>query len=234
MSITAVWGPPHSGKTTVAIDLAHALADSGSSVLLLSPELYSELSARLNIQIARERSLAAVQKNTDVLKQVVHKLDDLLFVLAAPHDNDAFAEWLSPSAAKVLLEQAASDFDAVIVDCPSRAEDSLAAWAMRDAEHVLMMSGASSGASLWVSAYARAVNAVEDKTLHICAQVKETFNYTMLHELLDVTPEVWLPFLPDADQQAVLYRCGGKTGKAYARGIDEICRLIAGKEDEAK
>ena len=39
MGINAVWGPPQSGKTTMAIDLAFALSRGGQSVLLISPEL---------------------------------------------------------------------------------------------------------------------------------------------------------------------------------------------------
>ena len=36
MSIIAIWGPPNSGKTTLAVDLAFALAGNGSSVCMVS------------------------------------------------------------------------------------------------------------------------------------------------------------------------------------------------------
>ena len=62
MSITAVWGPPNSGKTTLAIDLAYALTRYGRSVCLLSPEPYGELGARLGLNIPQERSLLGVSK----------------------------------------------------------------------------------------------------------------------------------------------------------------------------
>lgn len=73
MGINAVWGPPQSGKTTKAIDLAFALSRGGQSVLLISPELYSELAARLNIRIEPEKSLVAAYKNKESLKQIVHR-----------------------------------------------------------------------------------------------------------------------------------------------------------------
>ena len=60
MSIYAVWGPPHSGKTTLAIDMSFSFSQRGQSVLLISTELFSELSANLNVQIKKEKSLAAV------------------------------------------------------------------------------------------------------------------------------------------------------------------------------
>ena len=60
MSINAVWGPPHSGKTTLAIDLAYALSQKGQSVCLISPELYSELSARIKINVVRYKAQAHI------------------------------------------------------------------------------------------------------------------------------------------------------------------------------
>ena len=62
MGIYAVWGPPQSGKTSLAIDLAFALSLKGKSVCLISPELYSELAARLNIRIEPEKSRSSIQQ----------------------------------------------------------------------------------------------------------------------------------------------------------------------------
>ena len=106
MGINAVWGPPQSGKTTMAIDLAFALSRGGQSVLLISPELYSELAARLNIRIEPEKSLVAAYKNKESLKQIVHTVDDLLYALAVPFDNDAFGEDVSEEVARAVIEQA--------------------------------------------------------------------------------------------------------------------------------
>ena len=78
MGIYAVWGPPQSGKTTMAIDMAFAMSLRGKSVCLISPELYSELAARLNIRIEPEKSLLEAYKKVNSLKQIVHKADDLL------------------------------------------------------------------------------------------------------------------------------------------------------------
>ena len=106
MGIYAVWGPPQSGKTSLAIDLAFALSLKGKSVCLISPELYSELAARLNIRIEPEKSLLAAYKKKDSLKQIVHTADDLLYVLAVPFDYDAFGEDMPEDAARALVEQA--------------------------------------------------------------------------------------------------------------------------------
>ena len=158
MGINAVWGPPQSGKTTMAIDLAFALSRGGQSVLLISPELYSELAARLNIRIEPEKSLVAAYKNKESLNQIVHTVDDLLYALAVPFDNDAFGEDVSEEVARVVIEQANNLFDVVIVDCPAHTGSALAAWALSRAEVVFMMSGAHSAAVMWNNAFRRAVD----------------------------------------------------------------------------
>ena len=236
MSMIAVWGPPQSGKTTVSIDLATALSHKGQSVCLISPEPYSELAARLSIQILKEKSLIEAVKKKEALKQVVHKVDDLFFVLAMPFDNDVFGEDIPQETAKFILEQAESIFDMVIVDCPSHTGSALAAWALNSAETVLMMSGAHSAAVMWNTAYHRAMEAVEGKILHICVEVNDSFDYRTLHTTLDIAPDIWLPYFRDAAMtqlmRRTLYQSIGRIGREYTRGIDELCALLIGEESD--
>ncbi len=134
MGICAVWGPPQSGKTTLAIDMAFALSMDGQSVCLISPELYSELSIRLNTRIMPSKSLAVVRSSKESIKQLVHTVDELLYVLAVPIENDAFGEEISEEKVKEILNQAIVVFDHVIVDCPSHAGSVMAAWALNMAD----------------------------------------------------------------------------------------------------
>lgn len=236
MSIYAVWGPPQSGKTTLAIDLAFALSAHGQSVLLISTEQYSELAARLNIQIPREKSIAAAYKNKESLKQIVYKVDDLLFVLAQPSDTDVFGENLSEEVAKAIIQQADNLFDTVLIDCVSHTGSVLAAWGMSNADKVLMLCGANSTSILWSTAYRRAVDAVEDKTVHVASEVTEAFDYLTLYAMLDVEPDNWLPHFPGATMVQILkrtlYHSNGKNAKAYTKAIDELCEMLNGEEDD--
>ena len=235
MGINAVWGPPQSGKTTMAIDLAFALSRGGQSVLLISPELYSELAARLNIRIEPEKSLVAAYKNKESLKQIVHTVDDLLYALAVPFDNDAFGEDVSEEVARVVIEQADNLFDVVIVDCPAHTGSALAAWALSRAEVVFMMSGAHGAAVLWNNSFQRAISAIRNKAIYICAEVNGSFDYRTLHTMLGVPPDVWVPNFPNASTHQLLkrtlYRAKGRTGKRYSKSIDKVCTLLIGEEE---
>lgn len=234
MSIHTVWGPPQSGKTTLAVDLAFALSAHNQSVLLISPEQYSELSARLNIKIPAERSLSAAYKNKASLKQIVCTADDLLYVLAVPYDYDAFGEDLPEDTAKAVIEESGKLFDEVIIDCPSHTGSVLAAWALSCADNVFLMSGATSAAIPWNTAYQKAVDTLEQKTMHICSQVNEAFDYRTLHTALDIAPDLWLPYIPNASMvqllKRTLYQSGGKLGKEYSQSIDALCSRCIGQE----
>ena len=230
MSIYAVWGPPHSGKTTLAIDMAFALSQKGQSVLLISTELYSELSASLNVQIRKEKSLAAITEGNVSVKQVVQQVDNLLFVLAVPYDNDAFDGDISSNSAKELLEQASTLFDNVIVDCQSSACSIIAAWALHQADAVVMLTGGCSSSALWDLSYKRAIRTESTKLVYVCSQIASDFDYRALCGCIHVTPSVWLPYYPDArmtqESRRTLYGSNSKIGKDYTQKVEEICALL--------
>ena len=236
MAIYAVWGPPQSGKTTLAIDIAYALSMHGQSVCLVSPERYSELSARMRIRIETDKSLAAVNILKESIKHIVYPADELLYVLAAPFESDAFGEDVSSDNARKLMEEAESIFDVVIVDCSAHCESSIAAWAMSMADTILLLSGGSPGAAIWYGAFHRAIDAVKDRLIPICVEVTDDFDYHSLFGLTGIQPETSVPFYPDAaieqNGHKTLYGQGGKLGRKYTSGINDVCYLLGGGDDD--
>ena len=230
MSVYAVWGPPHSGKTTLAIDMAFSFSQRGRSVLLISTELFSELSAALNVQIKKEKSLAAITEGNVSVKQVVQQVDNLLFVLAVPYDNDTFDGDISSNTAKELMEQAKMLFDVVIVDCQSSACSIIVAWALHQADQIVMLTGACSSAALWDLSFKRAIRTGSGKLLYVCSQIASDFDYRALCGCIHAAPAVWLPYYPDAqmtrETRRSLYGSNSKVGKDYAQKIDAICELL--------
>ncbi len=233
MSIHAIWGPPRSGKTTIAIDLAHALARRKKSVCLISLELYSELSARMSIKIPPEKSLSAAYKTTESLKSIVYPVSEFLYVLAVPSYNDAFHEEISSDEAKDLLRMANSLFDYIIVDCPSHTGSVQAAWALNLSEVVILISGNKPADILWYGAFSRALDRVAPHSIPVCVEVNANFDYAALHNMLKLAPEVWIPHYKNAEMlqniRPTLYRTGDIRSRKYSASIDEICMKVEGK-----
>lgn len=237
MGMIAIWGPPNSGKTTLAIDLAFALTRYGKSVCLLSPEPYSELGARLGLSIEASRSLAAASKVKGTLEQIALGVSDLLFLLAAPADADAFSEDAGSDGARRLLETARDAFDAVLIDCPAGTDSALAAWSLQRSDAVLMLSGCRSASGLWFSAYRRVIETLSSKVIPLCLEASRTFDYPGLLKITNMTPAMWIPFYPEAEEtqaeRQTLYGSGGRIGKAYTDALNELCEILPeGGEEE--
>ena len=106
--------------------------------------------------------------------------------------------------------------------------------ALRLADRVLFLTGGSTASALWCGAFRRAMDAVKDRTIPICAEVSANLDYPSLFRLESLYPQVRLPHIPDAAAQQTerhsLYGFGGKAGKAYSAGMDEICEILTGGE----
>ena len=236
MAITAIWGPPVSGKTTLAMDLSHAIAKSGKSVCLVSPEPYSEMSGLLNVMLMKPNSIEAAYHTGGSLWQTVYQLDGLLFLLAASYFSDAFEQEPFTGDVKNLLKELESTFEFVIVDCPSCSGNTMAAWAINMAKTVILLTGFRSASGMWNKSFQRAIQAVDHKMLPVCVQGSDNFDYRSLNRLIGITPRVLVPYISDAEAvqqiRKVLYDAGGKTGRAYNAAIDEICAVLKEAENE--
>ncbi|MGE4486052.1 MAG: hypothetical protein AB7C97_13180, partial [Oscillospiraceae bacterium] len=198
MSICAIWGVPRAGKTTLAVNLAYAVSRGDKSICLISPVEYSELSAVLGKKIPEEHSLRAALRGHAGIRQTVFKVDELLFVLAAPVTADAFDMDYTDEQVKRLLEMTRITFDLTIVDCPSEPNNLLASWSLNKADKVLLCLGGSPSCVMWYKANDKALQAVRSKTVYISSEVTPDFDYSAMHELLACKPDVRIPYMRDA------------------------------------
>ena len=68
-----IWGASSTGKTTLALALSKALIAEGKTVLLISPEPYSELSAIWGVKVPIEQSLQTAIRTGNLKQSVVQK-----------------------------------------------------------------------------------------------------------------------------------------------------------------
>ncbi|MPM17261.1 hypothetical protein SDC9_63649 [bioreactor metagenome] len=230
MGIYAIWGPPQSGKTTLAVNLAYAVSRGDKSVCLISPESYSELSAFLGVKIPKEQSLYAALRGSAGIRQTVFKADELLFLLAAPVTTDAFDDDYSDQQVKSLLELAQVTFDTVIVDCPAEPNNLFAAWSLNRSEKVFLTLGGHPSSVLWHGASQKALHSVSKKNVYVGSEVVSDFDYGAMYKLLNCTPAVRIPYIREAPVQQnngrLLIGIPGKKGRAYRRALDQLSEVM--------
>lgn len=230
MSICAIWGAPQSGKTTLALNLAYGISRGDKTVCLISPTEYSELSALLSVKIPEEHSLRAALRGSAGIRQTVFKVDELLFVLAAPVTADAFDNDYSNEQAKSLLELARLTFDFVLVDCPSEPNNLFASWSLNKADKVLLCLGGSPSCIMWHKANNKALQAVRSKTVYISTEVTPDFDYSAMHKLLACKPDIKIPYMRDAallqSKGRFLFGQSGRRGRAYSSAINQLYEVM--------
>lgn len=231
MSIYAIWGAPQVGKTTLAVNLAYAVSRGDQSVCLISPVVYSELSAILGIKIPEENSLNAALRGGASLRQAVFKADELFYVLAVPSAASALDCDYSGEQVKTLLELARLTFDVVLVDCLSEPNDLFSAWALNRADKVLLCAGGHVSGVLWHRANKKALQAARDKTLYVGSEVIPGIDYAAMYKLLECTPVIRIPYIREAplfqNERRFLFGLSGKKGRAYAGTIGKLYEAVS-------
>ncbi len=230
MGICAIWGAPQSGKTTLAVNFAHAISRGDKSVCLVSPVAYSELSAFLGIKIPKEQSLPAALRGDSGIRQTVYKVDELLYVLAAPVTADAFNFDYSSEQVKSLLELARITFDVVIVDCPSEPNNLFAAWSLNRSNTVVLTIGGHISNVVWHRANKKALQAVKNKAVYVSSQVTSDFDYNAMYQLIKCTPDIRIPCVSEAptlqNENRLLLGVSGKKGRAYSKAINQLYEVM--------
>ena len=112
---------PGEGKTTIAINLADALAESGSRVLLIDCDLRSPSVARALNQ-ENESGLVEYLKGETSYQNIIHRSDNqnLFLIFAGKPVSDASELFAKPECRR-FLEACRGTFDYVILDTPPAA-----------------------------------------------------------------------------------------------------------------
>jgi pilus assembly protein CpaE len=128
-SIVAVFSPKGGvGRTTIAVNLAVAAAQAGKRVGVVDASFqFGDVGVLLNLN-PRNKSIADLAGELQAGE--AESLDTFMInhssgirVLLAPPSPEQ-AELIGPAAVKKVLDRMRSDFDLVVVDCPSSFNDS--------------------------------------------------------------------------------------------------------------
>ncbi len=232
MSMIAVWGAHQAGKTTLSINMAHALSRNDHNVLLISPLEYSEISVLMGINIPPENSLLAALSGAKRLRKVAIEAEKNLYILAAATRADAFEMIVSDEQAKELLNESLLAFDDIIIDCPSDKSNLLSAWSLNKADFVLLTFGGKASHTIWAESNYRALKPLWSRCITVINETVAGFDYDTMKELLKCTDTAsTLPHVPNAAQlaneQKFIYGNGVSSKvRRYTEAMNELLTRV--------
>lgn len=150
--IIAVFGKSGSGKSTIAINLAKSIADSGNAVGIISNELrYADISKLFTVNIPENKSLINAILDYENVLNYYTEITNNIYLLSVGTDTniknlDIVSDYLK-TASKIesdkknninsMLNNSLDIFDFLIIDCTDKVDDSLTFISLLNANKII-------------------------------------------------------------------------------------------------
>lgn len=193
MSILGIWGPPQSGKTTIAIALATALARQGKIVCLISAEDYAEMPITMGVTIPAKKGLKYALSGDKKVKDFVVEVETNLFLLAPSIYDSAFDYTLTGDQAERLLNSAADVFDYLVVDCTAE-KQALTGQTSALAKKMIIPVPARVCAKAWFDANERLLTIIAPKTEYVRSCTSKDFAFSELEKSIGCKTNFAIPY----------------------------------------
>lgn len=195
--ITAIWGSPQSGKTTIACELALACGAMGKKVCVISAEDFGEMGLRFGQVIPAERSILWVAKNPDEIRSVVYQVSDNIFLLAPSSSDSALSLTFSESQAMAILRTADAIYDNVIIDCTTWKGNAITGASISMAGTIILPIPGIVSALPWFIANQEILEQKKDFLLYVKNETATDFDYeSLVGSLPGVAPAIAIPHIP--------------------------------------
>lgn len=239
-NIITIWGKSGAGKTTLAVNLACALAEH-SCVGLISANLqYGHLQSFFGQEVADNRGLlTALQdpgKTKDCFVPAGNGLMNL-FLLSVPHGYTGLqADTISQADVEAVLDRVRSaTFDILIVDGSENITNPVSSVAISQSKQIITVHKPTVASGLWFRSMGDFIFQLhlEEKLLHI---VQETPFGIQPHEYLSamrLNADIELPHVPDAlrleDSGTPIVLESNKICRRYKKEIQQLIQVLHNK-----
>ena len=170
----AVWGAPGSGKTTLAVNMATVLADSGYMTCIVSGTDHGELQAFFGTSIPKGKGLYAAISNGRNVRESLTQARPNLCILELDTGGDSFnIASITPDQVQHMLSDLRDQFSYVVVDCTSHKESTFTGVGLAEADKVIITIPHRVSAATWHISNTQMIDAVAHKIIYVDANTRE-------------------------------------------------------------
>ena len=200
--IITVWGANGSGKTTVATNLAAALAERDFMVGIISSKLsYGELQICFGKRVETDKGIYKAISNGCNTKNMFESTNiSNLFILSPPNIFDGMLlTAISAETIKDLLEDCTIRFDYIIIDGSEELNNPISSLGLTMSNNILRIYRVCPKDCVWHNAMENLTDLIHirDKTLTIINAYDKTCDKLAFLNALEVKPEFELPYVPN-------------------------------------
>lgn len=235
----AVWGAPGGGKTTLAVNMATVLADSGYMTCLVSGTDHGELQAFFGTSIPKGKGLYAAISNGRNVRESLTQARPNLCILELDTGGDSFnIASITPDQVQHMLSDLRDQFSYVVVDCTSHKESTFTGVGLAEADKVIISIPHRVSAATWHISNAQMIDAVAHKIIYVDTNTREGG--------CDIDQLLASIGLPDCDFKlgcvTAAYLCentgrpivttSGRAEKKYRAAVLKLVKFILEKKDD--
>lgn len=200
--IITVWGANGSGKTTVAANLAAALADRDFMVGIITSKLYyGELQSLFGKRVETDKGIYRAISTGGNTKNMFEATDNPnLFILSPPNDFDGMLlTAISAETIKDLIKDSAIRFDYIIIDGSEELNNPVSSIGLTMSNKIIRVYKVCAKDCIWHKAMENLTDLlhIKDKTITVINAYDKSCDKLAFLNVLDTRPDFELPFVSD-------------------------------------
>lgn len=202
--LITVWGPNGSGKTTVATNLAAALADRDFTVGIISSKLcFGELQGVFGKRIERDKGLyKAISNGCNTKNMFEATYNPNLFILSPPNEFDGLLlTAISAETVKELIEDSTLRFDYIIIDGSEELNNPVSSLGLSMADKIVRVYKVCTKDCIWNKAMDNLTDLlhIRDKTVTVINAYDKSCDKMAFLSGIGVKPDFELPFIESSN-----------------------------------
>jgi MinD-like ATPase involved in chromosome partitioning or flagellar assembly len=234
--ITTIWGRAGAGKTTVAVNLAMALANKGKIIGVISSNLqYGHLQILFGQTVFdKHGTYKAIEDNDAISHYWKSGINENVFLMSVPNEYCRLDyENITIQHVEDLLAQSSAHFDCVIVDGSEDIGNPISSVALTMSTHVLLLHRPSVVSCSWYASKKEVIPLlrVDGKLIHIVNAYDGSCKLDDYLGRTGINTKLELPFVAEAplleNMGTPIFISDGKKIREYNTVLNKIVEVIS-------